>query len=468
MSDPRHQREPHPEIQAWVRFLLALAGLAIAFMAAVFSTVSSRQGNVVVTAILASAALLAAGLVGLFTVPYLARRVDVGRWAETFDYDVTREGVLYLALALVIAVAALNTGNNLLFVIVSAMLAAIVVSGIVSNAMLRGLEVEVALPEHVFAGETLQARIVIANRARFLPSFSVNVVTPEQKRRHFRLARTEIRFPFRASADKPWITLPDWKFTLQRPEPDGPPILSTSVYFPYVAARSSAHADVEMNFARRGLYAQESFGLRSRFPFSFLVKTRRVQMAREVVAYPRVDATDEALEVLPMISGEFESFVRGRGYELYRIREYTPDDSARHVDWKATARSGSLKIREFTREDERRLCIVFDNPGRGAITPTEYERAVEVTASLAWHFFNEGAQLSFMAPGYMGADVYDFLRYLALVKPSTEEGPEFRMDEDSREVFHLVVTARQQGSIPTELWAKSYVIFAGAAKTRPE
>src|SRR6202008_2414827 len=114
------------ELRAWVRFLLALAGLSVAFTAAIFSTVASRQGNVFATAILASSALLAAGLVGLFTVPYLARRVDAGRWMEAFDYDVTKEGVAYLALALIIAIAALNTGNNLLFVIVSAMLAAVV------------------------------------------------------------------------------------------------------------------------------------------------------------------------------------------------------------------------------------------------------------------------------------------------------------------------------------------------------
>ncbi len=63
-----------------------------------------------------------------------------------------------------------------------------------------------------------------------------------------------------------------------------------------------------------------------------------------------------------MITGEVESFVRGRGYDLYRIREYMPEDSARHVDWKATAKSGSLKVREFSREDERKLRLVFDNP----------------------------------------------------------------------------------------------------------
>jgi len=67
-------------------------------------------------------------------------------------------------------------------------------------------------------------------------------------------------------------------------------------------------------------------------------------LTRTVVVYPAVEPTDEFLDILPMITGEFESFVRGRGYDLYRIREYMPEDSARHVDWKATAKSGSLKV----------------------------------------------------------------------------------------------------------------------------
>jgi uncharacterized protein (DUF58 family) len=449
------------EKQAWVRFLLATAGLAIAFAAAVFSNVAARQGNSLAAAALASAALLTAGLVGLFTVPYLARRVQFAHWVEAFDYDVTREGVLYLALALVIAVAALNTGNNLLFIVVSAMLAAIVVSGIVSSAILRGLGLNVALPERVFARTTVAGRIVIANQRRFLPAFSVSVVTPDQRGRrelHFLGARTP--FPFGRVPGRHWFMVPDMRFTHRRRLATAPPIFDGAAYFAYVPARANASADVELNFPKRGLYSQETFGLRTRFPFSFLVKTRRVRLARELIVYPSVEATDEALEVLPMITGEFASSVRGRGFDLYRIREYVPEDSARHVDWKATARSGSLKIREFTREDERRLRIVFDNPVAGMLSSDEYERTVELTASLAWHFSGEGAQLSYLAPGFEGGpDVYDFLRYLALVQPNPSDPGQLALPTDP-DAFQLIVTARPRGSIPTSLWANAYVIFA--------
>ena len=110
--------------EVWLRFLLAIGGLVLAFAAALFSTVARESGNLWATLILASVALLLAIIVGLTTVPYLARRVAGGRIRDAFDYDVTGVGIIYVVAVLLIGIAALNTGNNLLYVIVAAMLAA--------------------------------------------------------------------------------------------------------------------------------------------------------------------------------------------------------------------------------------------------------------------------------------------------------------------------------------------------------
>src|SRR5579862_9997290 len=112
-----------PEI--WVRFFLAIVGLALAFAAALFSTVSRESGNLWATLILASAALLLAVIVGLTTVPYLARRAAAARIRDALDYEITGVGITYILMVLLIGIAALNTGNNLLYIIVAAMLAAI-------------------------------------------------------------------------------------------------------------------------------------------------------------------------------------------------------------------------------------------------------------------------------------------------------------------------------------------------------
>jgi uncharacterized protein (DUF58 family) len=447
--------------QVWVRFLLAMVGLMLAFGAALFSTVSRESGNVWATLILASAALLLATIVGLTTVPYLARRVAKGRIRDAFDYDVSRVGAIYVVSVVFIGIAALNTGNNLLYIIVAAMLSAIIVSGLASALELRGLELDVRLPEHVFAGRPIAGKIILRNRRRWMPSFSVNVVPLEKIKsgKRWRWTPATFAFPPGRSPEQQWLRLPDRRL-LRVAEPMGTPnIFQGSAYFPYLPARSEFAAQLELRFDHRGRYQQESFGLATRFPFAFLTKTRRVPLNREIIVYPAVEPSDEFFELLPLVTGEFETFVRGRGHDLYRIREYMPEDPARHVDWKATAKSGSLKVREFSREDERRLRIVFDNPGPGAVSNAAYENAIALAASLGWHFAAENTQISFIAQGYSGADIYQFLVHLATVEPQTLpsmiEGMQISSD------FNVILTAQPRDRVPAALWPCSHFIFIG-------
>ena len=97
------------------------------------------------------------------------------------DYEVTRAGMIYILITVVIGIAAINTGNNLLYVIVSALLAAIIVSGIASAVVLRSLELDVLLPEHVFAARPMMARLLLRNASSWMPSFSVRVVPAKRK-----------------------------------------------------------------------------------------------------------------------------------------------------------------------------------------------------------------------------------------------------------------------------------------------
>jgi uncharacterized protein (DUF58 family) len=449
-----------PEI--WKRFLLALLGLVLAFAAALFSTVARESGSLWTTVILASIALTLAVVVGLTTVPYLARRVASGRVRDAFNYDVTGVGIIYVIAVLLIGVAALNTGNNLLYVVVAAMLAAILVSGVASAMVLRGLELDIRLPEQVFAGHPTLGRIAIRNRRRWLPSFSISVVPIKQKPAgQWQWVPTTFGFPPGQPEAKQWVRLPDRQFRRVADSDTSPSgIFTQSAYFPYIPPAAELTAELELCFPRRGRYQQNSFGLATRFPFAFLTKTRRVALAREILVYPPVEATDEFFEVLPQITGEFETFARGRGDDLYLIREYMPEDSARHVDWKATAKSGSLKVREFSREDERKLRIVFDNPVPGTVSEQAYENAVTAAASLGWHFAEANAHLSFVAQDYRGgAEIYDFLAYLATVAPQSAPSALDRLEISGD--YNIILTTRPRGTIPANLWACSYFVFIG-------
>lgn len=467
--------------EVWIKFLLALLGLGMAFVAALFSTVSRDAGNVWATVILASTSLLLAALVGLITVPYLARRVAVERLRESFDYDVTRAGIVYVLVTLVIGIAALNTGNNLLYIVVAAMLAAILVSGMVSAWDLRWLELDIRLPEHVFADRPVIGRIAVRNEHRLLPAFSVRVVSSRKKKRkqtkEWKWQSATFAFPFNRPAAEQWLRVPDLHLRRVMIIPPPPGIFQGMAYFPYLPPKAEQSADLELRFDRRGRYSEKTFGLATRFPFAFLTKTRHVSLPRELLVYPRIEPTRDLFDILPRVRGEWESFVRGRGSDLYRIREYMPEDSARHVDWKATAKSGSLKVREFAREDERKISIVFDNPEVGLISDQEYERAVDLTASLAWHFATQEAEVSFFTSGHPRTrDLYQFLAWLAVIQPGSggagSEEKDRAKGQDSAgdpladfnsspDEYHIVVTARPQGSLPPQLSGSSYPVLVG-------
>jgi uncharacterized protein (DUF58 family) len=470
-------------MEVWLRFLFALLGLALAFLAAIFSTVLRDTGHVWGTVVLASLSLILATFVGLVTVPYLARRVALERIRESFDYEVTRGGIVYVLLTLVVAIAALNTGNNLLYIVVAAMLAAILVSGIASAWVLRGLELDVRISDHVFAGRPVTGRVVLRNSRNWLPSFSIRVLAARKAKplseSLWRWEPTTFVFPLHRPPERQWLRLPDRRLRRVKTVPPPPGIFEGTIYFPFLPVRAERSADLELSFERRGCYREDSFGLATRFPFAFLTKTRHVALEKEVLVYPRIGETDEWFEILPLIRGEWSTFVRGRGLDLYRIREYMPEDSARHVDWKATAKSGSLKVREFAREDERKLSIIFENPAAGAISADAYERAVSLAASLAWHFSSEEAEVSFLLPGRPRTrDVYEFLGWLAIVEPQAAEdqkpgsaGGQFEIAFDNRPSglsalnlvdsggYNIVLTARSRGSLPNHLWNSSYFVF---------
>jgi uncharacterized protein (DUF58 family) len=444
--------------EAWQRFFMAVAGLGLAFTAAVFSSVARERGNTLATSIFAISALFLSLIVGLLTVPFLARRVAAARMKDAFQYELTREGMVYLLVCFVIAIAALNTANNLLFIVLAAMLAAIVVSGVASAAVLRRLELDVIVPSNAFANRPVQLRVNLTNPRLWMPAFSVKVFSPIDKKKAragWEWSKTEFVFPRR----RRWLRLPDYTLRRKSPPPWQSRILTRPVYFTFVPPRSTSGTELELTFPRRGHYNQEGFSVATRFPFSFLVKSRKITLQRELLVYPALLEPDDFLDVLPMITGEFVSFVRGRGTELYRIREATPQDPGRFVDWKATAKTGALKVREFTREDERRLRLVFDNPEPGRVSPSDYERAVSMAASLACHFNGENVDLSYDGSGYEGGlHLADFLRYLATIQPDSRD-PSFLDALPVSQDYNVILTSRTPGSLPSALWHSSYVIY---------
>jgi uncharacterized protein (DUF58 family) len=452
---PALSRASMPEI--WKRSLIAVFGLGLAFAAALFSTITRDSGNVVATAILAGGSLLLSVWVGMTTVPYLARRVVSGaRWQDSFDFEVTRAGIVYVLATLLIGVAALNTGNNLLYLIVSTMLGAVLVSGICSSLVLRGLALHVDLPQHIFARESAEGSLELRNNRRWLPSLSVSIVPPkERKRKESWCAESgTFGFPPLRPVERQWVSMRDIKIRRVPEAPAPPSVFQGTIHAGLIPPRSSAKSEIALCFQRRGIYRQDAFALVTVFPFGLLVKRRKVEVAHELVVYPAVDATAELAQILPAIASDLSSLHAGPGQDLLRIRPYETGDSARHVDWKATAKSGALRVREFARDEQVRLRIVFDNPTTGQVSDEAYERGVRLAASLAWYFARVSETVTFVAPGFHAKpDIWEFLRYLALAKPA-DSSPLLSELKDTGE-FNLIVSAQAEASLAPGLRSMS-------------
>jgi len=425
--------------------------LALAFGLAIYSGAAAQAGARWVATTTAISALVLVGWVAIKIVPMLARRTSFRWLGYRVSYRVTREGIVYLAGIFVVALAALNTGNNLLFLVLGCMLAGILLSGILSRITLAGIELHLELPEHVFANEPAPAIVELTNLKRMLPSFAL------------RVAGQAIAGKSRKSESKPDST--------------GAALLDRPVYFPYLPSGETVSNRVELLFPKRGVYRQETLALRSRFPFGFLEKTRKLPARAEVSVYPAIQPTDTFYEILPLLSGELESYQRGRGHDLYAIRDFVSTDGVRFVDWKASAKSGSMKVREFAREDERRVLLAFDPfviPRHDSLIPpdperanAEFERAVSFCACLAWHFREIESVIGFRTssgnvPLAAAHDnIYEILDHLAAIQPEHPESSKDFLAGLAREtqVFKIVVTSQPRGSIPTALWNSAYTVF---------
>ena len=430
------QRRDRP---GWRNFGIAMLALTVALVVALFSATAAQEGRIWLAGITTLIALGISMWVAVAIVPALAKRTSL-RWiADQVDYRLTRDGTIYLAAVSILILAAVNTGNNLLFLILACLLAGILISGVLSRVVLTGIGLNFDLPEHIFAEQPILAELELRNEKQAWPSFSLLVVGGTRK--------------------------------------SPGEVLTRPVFFPFIPRMSSARQKVELRFPRRGVFRQDAFGIRTRFPFGFFEKTREVKSKIEMIVYPRVEPAEQFYEVLPLLSGEMSSFYRGRGHEMHSLRDYQPADSVRFVDWKVTAKSGRMMVREFAREDERRVMLVLDpflGPPRaelGGLAAAEhaerFERAVSMAASLAWHFYEINSVMQFrtdrastpMAPA--AEVIYDTLRELAMIQPDTSASGGAFLDElgGEHEIFKIILTVRAQRSIPTSLWSSSYFLF---------
>ncbi|MBI4545148.1 MAG: DUF58 domain-containing protein [Gemmatimonadetes bacterium] len=269
----------------------------------------------------------------------LARLRDLLAWLRPpRRLRFTRAGAAFTAGAFTLGFAAINTGNNLLYLLLGAMLGAIALSGWMSEQALRGLELRRTLPRGVTAGRPAHLAYEVRNTKRLMPSFALEL--------------------------------------LERG-------LGGRAYVPEIAPRGAALARADVTFARRGVYTLGRLEIATSFPFGLFVKSRDMVLPGAIVVWPRTDR--EVREARPggqraVRSGPLPAGAAGGRSEYRGLKEYRPGDEPRDVHWRSSARLGELIVREYERDQAHTLWLCLD---LRAPQGERAEAAVEIAAALA-------------------------------------------------------------------------------------
>jgi len=201
-----------------------------------------------------------------------------------------------------LGVAAVNTGNNLLFLVVSAMLGFMAVSGLMGWLNIRGVEVTLTVPDEVYAGVETLVAVDLHSRRRFLPSFLLVV----------RLCDTDA--------------------------------LCTVLERGGSRRLSFLHA-----FPERGLHEVTSATVGSSFPVHFFVRRRQVPVSASFAVFPAPRVyTIPVSAAPPDVGRELAPLVPGYDGELVKISDYRGGESLRLIHWRLSAKHEVFKVKELS------------------------------------------------------------------------------------------------------------------------
>ncbi len=292
------------------------------------------------------------------------------------------EGKWYVGITLAIGLAAMNTGTNLLYLILGMLLSLILVSGVLSEWSFRRLRLTRRHAPTVFAGEPLAVCLEVENKKRIIPAIAVRV-------------------------DEPAPEL----------EAESPCAVALKI-----APGETVRLRYSLRFARRGPRQLERCDLSSSFPFGFFDKILSLRVESELLVFPRIRPLSPAFtDALHDRNARSESgSSMGRGLEFRGIREYRPGDERKHIHWRSSARLGQLRTRVFEGSRTPRVAVLFEACAPD-LAPPAFEELVEAAASVCAFLDRSGFELSFSSGGLSvesGRGLDEIYAHLARVEPA--------------------------------------------------
>ncbi len=281
-------------------------------------------------------------------------------------FHITKVGLWFIVFLLIVVVAATNTGNNGLFLVLAVMGATVLISEFIGRLNVRGLEIGLQAPAEIFANSPSRLEITVRNRSRWLSRWLLVVtVDPTDIKPAEHRPRRRMR-PFTAA---------------------------------HLPRNTRAAGHLEMLMRRRGRLKIRRIHVTSLFPVGFFRKGRRYYSDLELLIYPEIFSPAGTQPAQFARSGDEPTRRAGWGHEMLGLRVFRPGDDPRSIHWKQTARSGEMILQERETEENRRLMIVFDN-AVGKLTDDKlrarFERLVSEAATAGLDYLDKGFDVSLL------------------------------------------------------------------------
>lgn len=306
-------------------------------------------------------------------------------------FRLTREGRVFLISTLLVGIAAINTGNNLLYLVLGLLLSLLLLSGVLSDLTLYRLGVSLSLPSRLEARQSGYAELYIINEKRFFKSFSV----------------------------------------VARPLTGGESVgegLSLQI-----APSSRVSVLVGMRPKRRGRLHIDELELATEYPFGLIEKRRRIRIDEGSLVHP---ARGERYSSEPYsdepFSAELTHARRSGGDEIAGLRELRPLEVADDLHFLRSASLGRWVKRERAGGDAPITVLKLDERDDGEPGFEErFEKKIVEIADAARDAYQRGDSVALITsserikPIVQGEPLTPLLDVLALAEtlPANERTP---------------------------------------------
>ncbi|MEF3255473.1 MAG: DUF58 domain-containing protein [Deferribacterales bacterium] len=288
---------------------------------------------------------------------------------------ITKAGWLFIIITILLGFAAINTNNNLVFIVVSFMLGVMGVSGFLGKGNLDKLKFKISQQGDLFAGEKGFIHLLIENKKRFFPTVLLNIN-----------------------------------------------ILNRDRFLLYIERNGFREILMEITPTVRGYIRIDEITVSSPFPFKFFIRWKKYKVDLKFIVYPKPLWISDGIDgVSQRDETDRNRDITLKMEELSNIRGYA-NDPARRIFWKQFAKSGNLYTKEYTGDESEIYVISFED----ILMKYQVEDALSISTAIVLDAYNNRGDIAFQIKDKLYFPLFsegvkkEILTYMALYGKSED------------------------------------------------